>query len=301
MNRPAPESRPRYRGRFAPSPSGPLHLGSLVAALGSWLDARAAGGEWLLRMEDIDPPREQPGAAQDILRTLEAYGLHWDGPVTWQSERSAAYAAALQTLQPLLFWCTCTRAELRAAKGVYPGTCHARRAPPDEKHAAVRLRTPEPLPGFRDRMQGDLTLAAKDTGTDPILRRKDGLWAYQLAVVVDDGAQGITHVVRGNDLLNTTPLQVALQQCLGLPTPDYLHLPVIQDQQGRKLSKQNHAPAIRARDSDRLLRAALLALGLTPPADLLPTELLPWGTEHWVNRQHRLHSVQPSELSGADV
>lgn len=273
-----------YRGRFAPSPSGPLHFGSLVAALGSWLDARANGGVWLVRMEDIDPPREQPGAADDILHTLEAFGLYWDEQVLWQSQRTAAYEKALTHLASHLFWCTCTRAQLRPFGGIYPGTCHLRHQPPTDRPAAIRLRTDSPLPPFTDRQRGSLQLPPEQTGTDPVLRRKDGLWAYQLAVVVDDGAQGISDVVRGHDLLTTTPLQVALQQRLGLPTPNYLHLPVISAPDGRKLSKQNHAPPVLPAQRDQHLRAALRALGLHPPAELTTTELLPWGTAHWQTR-----------------
>lgn len=271
------------RGRFAPSPSGPLHFGSLVAALGSWLDARARDGVWLVRIEDIDPPREQPGAADDILRTLEAFGLHWDETVVWQSQRTEAYEAALAQLRPHLFWCTCTRAMLRAHEGVYPGTCHHRRTPPAEL-AAIRCRAAEP-PAFVDRLQGEIRLDVTVAGRDPVLRRKDGFWAYQLAVVVDDGAQGITDVVRGRDLLTTTPIQVALQRHLGLPTPNYLHLPLVTDDSGRKLSKQNHAPAIEVSQRRALLRQGLQVLGLQPPVGLSAAELLRWGIAHWPQRR----------------
>lgn len=273
-----------YIGRFAPSPSGPLHLGSMVAALGSYLDARAQGGRWLLRMEDIDPPREQPGAADDILRTLEVFGLHWDGPVVWQSERSQAYRQALDTLSERLFYCTCTRAQLRDSGGVYPGTCRGRRTRPDDAPAAIRLQTPDPLPAFVDRVQGPLQPDRQATGGDPVLKRKDGLWAYQLAVVVDDGWQGVTDVVRGEDLLTTTPVQAWLQHCLGLPTPRYLHLPVLTDDQGRKLSKQNHAPAIAGQSREGVMRQALQALGLEPP-DESARDLLAWAVQHWQTRR----------------
>lgn len=273
-----------YVGRFAPSPSGPLHFGSLVAALGSYLDARSQGGHWLVRIEDIDPPREQPGAADDILRTLDAFGLHHDGRVMWQSARSDAYAAALDTLHDHLFYCTCTRAQLRPYQGNYPGTCRTRTSPPADQPSAVRLITPDVLPRFVDRVLGPQQLSRQDTGGDPILRRKDGLWAYQLAVVVDDAAQGITDVVRGHDLLTTTPVQVWLQQCLGVPAVRYLHLPVVNTADGRKLSKQNHAPAVRVDQRDALLRAALNVLGLEPDSTLSTDELLPWASTHWSER-----------------
>lgn len=273
-----------YVGRFAPSPSGPLHFGSLVAALGSYLDARSHDGHWLVRIEDIDPPREQPGAADDILRTLEAFGLHHDGSVLWQSARSDAYAAALETLRDQIFYCTCTRAQLRPYQGNYPGTCRTRSTPPADQPSAVRLITPDTLPAFEDRVMGTQQLSRQDTGGDPILRRKDGLWAYQLAVVVDDAAQGITDVVRGHDLLTTTPVQVWLQQCLGVPAVRYLHLPVVNSTDGRKLSKQNHAPAIGAGQRDLLLRAALHVLGLKPEATLCTDELLPWASAQWPQR-----------------
>lgn len=280
-----PPARPVYIGRFAPSPSGPLHFGSLVTALGSYLDAHAHGGQWRVRIEDIDPPREQPGAADDILRTLEAFGLHWDGPAWWQHERDAAYTEALTHLRDHLFYCTCTRAELRPYGGVYPGTCRARQQRLTDKPSAIRLRTPDTALCFVDRVQGRLCHTPQETGGDPILRRKDGLWAYQLAVVVDDAAQGITDVVRGNDLLNTTAGQVYLQQCLGLPTPRYLHLPLMVDAEGRKLSKQNHAPALDLSATPALLLQALAALGMNPPctlADATVEERLRWGIQHWL-------------------
>ena len=284
-----PPSDMPYIGRFAPSPSGPLHFGSLVAALGSYLDARAQGGQWYVRIEDIDPPREQPGAADEILRTLDALGLHWDGEVMWQSQRSEAYEAALDALRDELFYCTCTRADLRPFAGVYPGTCRARTQMPLDTPSAIRLRTPDSALTFLDRRLGEQSLTPTDTGGDPILRRKDGLWAYQLAVVVDDGAQGITDVVRGNDLLNTTAGQVYLQTRLGLPTPRYLHLPVVVDAEGRKLSKQNHAPAIDVTQQRPLLRAALQALGLNAP-DLDASALLKWGVANWLDNITQLRS-----------
>jgi len=244
----------RYRGRFAPSPTGPLHAGSLVAALASWLDARAHDGAWLVRIEDIDPPREVPGATADILASLAAFGLGADEPVLRQSERAAAYAEALQRLRDagLTYGCACSRNEVEHAAraaglppNVYAGTCRhgaGGRAP-----RSIRLRVPDP-PGdaiaFVDRAAGRFAQhLAREVG-DFVLKRADGLWAYQLAVVVDDAAQGITDVVRGADLLDNTPRQIWLQRCLGLPTPRYLHLPLVTTAHGEKLSKQTGAPPI---------------------------------------------------------
>lgn len=273
-----------YIGRFAPSPSGPLHFGSLVAALGSYLDARAHNGQWLVRIEDIDPPREQPGASDEILRTLDDFGLHWDGPVMYQSERSGAYAAALQQLSQHIFYCTCTRAQLRPHAGVYPGTCYHRVTPPADPPYAIRVRGPESEPpAFNDEAEGMTQLPRQVTGTDPVLKRRDGLWAYQLAVVVDDIAQKITRIVRGHDLFTTTPLQVYLHQLLHAPVPEYLHLPLIKQPDGRKLSKQNHASPISAANKDLLLRQALRVFGLHCPADAEP---LAWGVQHWSARPH---------------
>jgi len=251
---------PPYRGRFAPSPTGPLHFGSLLAAFGSWLMARRAGGEWLVRIEDIDPPREVPGAADAQLRTLARYGLMPDGPVLRQSGRDAAYQAALDRLLASgdAFECHCSRADLAGSGGVHRA-CVAGAHRPDP---AIRLRVPDgTVVAFDDRVQGAVEQdVAREVG-DFVLRRADGPWAYQLAVVVDDAAQGITEVVRGADLLDSTGRQVFLQRRLGLPTPAYAHLPLVVDGDGRKLSKS--AAALPVDDSDPLpaLRAAWRALG----------------------------------------
>jgi glutamyl-Q tRNA(Asp) synthetase len=223
------------RGRFAPSPTGDLHFGSLVAALGSWLLARHAGGAWLVRMEDLDPPREVPGAAQRQLDALAAFGLLSDEPVLWQSRRGDAYAAALQRLLDAgqAFVCRCSRSDLAATGGIHRACVAGRREGP----AAVRLRVPDQTLRFHDRLQGPQAQALGDAVGDFVLRRADGPWAYQLAVVVDDAAQGITEVVRGADLLDSTPRQIFLQQQLGLPTPAHAHLPVVVDADGRKLGK----------------------------------------------------------------
>ena len=247
-----------YRGRFAPSPTGPLHFGSLLAAFGSWLMARKARGEWLVRIEDLDPPREVAGAAEEQLRTLAGFGLVPDGPVLRQSERGAHYRAALEQLLANgdAFECHCSRSDL--AGGVHracvPG---ARRTEP-----AIRLRVPEgTVVGFEDRVHGPLEQDVSAEVGDFVLRRADGPWAYQLAVVVDDAAQGITEVVRGADLLDSTARQIYLQRRLGLPTPRHAHLPLVVDADGRKLSKSLAALPVDGADPLPALRAAWLALG----------------------------------------
>ncbi|HEX4869655.1 MAG TPA: tRNA glutamyl-Q(34) synthetase GluQRS [Moraxellaceae bacterium] len=272
-----------YIGRFAPSPTGALHFGSLVAAVGSYCAARAAGGRWLLRMEDIDPPRAMPGASDLILRQLEAYGFGWDGAVLYQSSRSDAYLAALEQLhaQGDVFWCRCSRAELaRLGARAYPGTCRARTTP--QADAAIRLRVPPGRVEFEDAVFGP---QAEDVATvvgDFVLRRRDGLFSYQLAVVVDDAAQGITQVVRGADLLDNTARQIVLQRRLGLPTPGYLHLPLAVHADGSKLSKQTFATALPLPANARLLRLALVHLGQEPPdLDLDCAAWLAWGVAHW--------------------
>lgn len=260
-----------YRGRFAPTPSGPLHFGSLVAALGSHLEARVREGEWLVRIEDVDPPRVVAGAADDILRTLEAFGFEWDGPVMYQSQRGAAYRDGLERLlgQDRVYPCTCSRRQLaaQARRGVdgpvYPGACRARR--PGAVPAALRLRVPQGRIVFEDTLLGRIACDVAAECGDFVLRRADGVWTYQLAVVIDDAEQGITHVVRGADLLASTPRQIMLQRLLDLPTPAYLHLPVVLDPQGDKLSKQTLAEPVDARNPLPALLAAFTFLGM--PAD----------------------------------
>jgi len=246
-------------GRFAPSPSGPLHFGSLVAALASWLDARAAGGRWLVRIEDLDRPRVQPGAADEILRTLERLGLYWDGEVVFQSRRTALYEHALSRLQDS-YLCGCSRREIAdsavslAADGaqVYPGTCRAG-LPPGKTARALRVRVSGTV-AFEDRVQGSVEQNLEREVGDFVLRRADGQFAYQLAVVVDDAAQGISDVVRGADLLESTPRQIYLQSLLGCATPRYLHVPVAIDARGDKLSKHTGARPIDRTDVQRALR-----------------------------------------------
>ena len=285
--RPSPAPPRGYRGRFAPSPTGPLHFGSLIAAVGSWLPARRAGGEWLLRIEDIDEPRTVAGAADAILFSLERLGLTWDGPVVRQSTRKALYQDALERLHAdrLAYPCACSRAEERAAaeslglpRGVYPGTCRE----------GLRGRTARswrfltrglPAIDFTDAALGPQHQDVAAEVGDFTIRRADGLFAYQLAVVVDDAEAGITEVVRGADLLSSTPRQILLQRALGLPTPDYRHLPVAINANGDKLSKQTGAPPIDDRHPGEALGAALTFLGHPPPAELHgagPDELLPW-------------------------
>ena len=258
----------RYRGRFAPSPTGPLHFGSLAAAAASFLQARANGGEWLVRIEDIDPPREVPGAADEILRTLERLGLHWDGSVLYQSARREAYRAAVDQLHRAgsVYACGCSRREIadssvRGIDGpVYPGTCRSGLAAGREERA-LRVRTDGATVAFEDRWQGRFESALDRDVGDFVVRRADGFFAYQLAVVVDDAAQGITEVVRGADLLLSTPRQLHLQRLLGLPELAYAHLPAAVNAKGEKLSKQSGAPAIGNELPVPLLRRVMSFLG----------------------------------------
>lgn len=259
MPLPAPPL-PPYRGRFAPSPTGPLHFGSLVAALGSWLHARARGGEWWVRIEDVDRTREVSGAADLQLEALRRFGLHWDGEVVRQSDRDARYQGALDDLldRGLAFECHCSRSDLEPEGGIHRACiATAPRAQP-----AVRLRVPDGTSvAFDDAVHGHLAQALDREIGDFVLKRADGCWAYQLAVVIDDAAQGITDVVRGADLLDSTPRQVFLQRMLGLPTPRHTHLPVVLDRQGRKLSKSLAALPLDAGDPLPALTAAWTMLG----------------------------------------
>jgi glutamyl-Q tRNA(Asp) synthetase len=333
----------QYRGRFAPSPTGPLHFGSLVAAVGSYLDARHHHGTWLVRIEDLDAPRCVAGAADDILRTLEAFGLHWDGEIIHQSQRTAAYDEALHSLQSLaaVYPCCCTRKEIAdsALHGidgpVYPGTCR-NGIPMGREGRAWRVRTdlflrhprrgeersegttgmgaeqqgliastptltlplqgggnqiPDDSVEFDDELQGRITQHLESEIGDFVVKRADGLYAYQLAVVVDDAFQDITHIVRGCDLLASTPRQIHLQRLLGLPTPAYMHLPVAVNAQGEKLSKQTLALAITTDDVVATLISALDFLHQQPPAELQQgsvEEVLGWAIKNW----------QPEQLKG---
>jgi glutamyl-Q tRNA(Asp) synthetase len=280
----------RYRGRFAPSPTGSLHFGSLVAALGSYLDARAHQGQWLVRMEDLDRAREVKGAADEILRTLDRFGFEWDGEVRYQSRRTEAYAEALERLlqEDLAYACGCSREEINQAAesgiegAVYPGTC-SRGLPPGRKGRAIRLRTLGRRISLADRIQGSLHQdLACDIG-DFVIRRADGYHAYQLAVVVDDAWQGINQIVRGADLLASTPRQLHLQNLLELPHPRYAHLPLAVDGMGRKLSKQSRdAPVETTRPLQALLQALAhldQPLPPEPPTDL--KTFWQWAISHW--------------------
>ena len=273
----------RYIGRFAPSPTGPLHLGSLVAALASYLDARAANGLWLIRIEDLDPPREPPDAADAILRQLEDLGMTWDGEVLYQSSRLSAYQEILEDLleRELCYPCDCSRQDVRAMGSVYDGRCRRRRRPPAGAYA-LRLRTVPEVFGANDHIQGRYRQNLEHDVGDFVVRRKDGLFAYQLAVVSDDAFQRVNQIVRGTDLLDSTPRQLYLQSLLGCPRPGYAHFPVLVNEQGQKLSKQHFAAPADTRDPAPLLRRALCFLNHEPPADLAGAgELLDWAVGNW--------------------
>lgn len=273
-------------GRFAPSPTGPLHFGSLVAAVASHVDARANGGRWLVRMEDLDPPREPPGAARRILEQLLAFGLRWDGRVLRQSARREAYEAALGRLaeQGLVFACGCSRAAVRRMGGVYDGSCRGRapRGP-----GALRVRAAPDEIVVDDAVQGRFRQHLERDAGDFVVRRRDGLFAYHLAAVVDDAFQGVTRIVRGADLLDSTPRQVYLQRRLGLPTPAYAHVPVAVDARGRKLGKRHLARPLDCGGPGPLVHRALELLGQRPPPALRgapPEEQLAWAAGRWSMR-----------------
>jgi glutamyl-Q tRNA(Asp) synthetase len=274
-----------YRGRFAPSPTGPLHLGSLLAALASFLDARAHGGVWLVRIEDIDPPREMPGADRRILDTLRAHALEWDEPVLYQSSRTAAYREAVDRLMHagLAFACSCSRQELQVSGGAHADHCPATGATAD-RPTAVRVPCGRLPAVYEDLLLGPVDWSSIDRRGSFVVRRRDGLAAYHLAVVVDDAHQHISHVIRGRDLLDSTPYHLLLQDLLGLPSPHYGHAPLLLGGDGQKLSKQNLAlPVDDARAADNL-RLCLRALGQhAPPPGLAGAcaGLLKWATRHW--------------------
>ncbi len=285
----------QYRGRFAPSPSGLLHFGSLIAALASFLDARAftnqngEQGKWLIRIEDIDPPREQPGASSAILKTLEAFGLHWDENVLYQSEQSQYYREILTSLHQHKFsyYCQCTRGQIKAQGGIYQG--HCRNAHHQDKNSATRLVNEYGLYQFHDIFQKNVTCDQSLANEDFIIHRKDGLFAYQLAVVADDIAQNITHVVRGCDLLEPTARQLTLFQTLNdnflkCTIPQFGHVPLAVTSEGYKLSKQNKAPAIDNKKPQPALIAALTFLGQSPESTLIDAsvdEIIQWAIKHW--------------------
>ncbi|RLA38150.1 MAG: tRNA glutamyl-Q(34) synthetase GluQRS [Gammaproteobacteria bacterium] len=286
-----PAGRRVHCGRFAPSPTGPLHFGSLVSAVASYLQVRRQGGRWLVRIEDIDPPREVPGATDAILTALEHYGFAWDGPVLYQSDRSAAYQAALEQLAATgqSYPCSCSRREIAEgaedgiAGPVYPGTCRTRPRHRN-RNTALRLRTSGTRIGFCDGHFGGCEIDLERDFGDFVIRRADGLFAYQLAVVVDDAAQGVTEVVRGADLLDLTPAQLHLQRLLGLPAPTYLHHPLAIDPAGAKLSKQTGARPLDGVDPRPDLLAALAFLDQAPPPELTAVtldSLWDWALARW--------------------
>jgi glutamyl-Q tRNA(Asp) synthetase len=286
-----------YRGRFAPSPTGPLHLGSLLAAAASWLDARAVGGDWLLRIEDLDPPREPPGAAEQIIRTLDAFGLWWDGEILFQSHRQPAYEEALRALlaADVAYHCGCSRADIEAANTAlgrpgdrrYPGTCRTAGGRQRDRRV-IRVRTTAETLLIQDRLQADFAQSLEADVGDFVVRRREGYTAYQLAVVVDDAAQGITDVVRGIDLLDSTPRQVFLQGLLGLPRSRYMHVPIVAGRGGEKLSKQTGAAPVEARNAGGIAWQILTLLRHPPPPELrgaAPSELWAWATACWRPQQ----------------
>lgn len=296
----------QYIGRYAPSPTGPLHFGSLVAAVASYLDARTNQGRWLLRMEDLDKPREMPGAADDILRTLEAYGFEWDGEVLFQSQRGEIYQATLDQLiaENKVYRCNCSRREVAdiAHAGiegpVYPGLCRNGLSR-ERETIAWRFKIDVEHLLFNDRIQGQIDHAMRRDIGDFILKRADGQFAYQLAVVVDDAEQQINHVVRGADLLNSTSRQILLQYSLHLHSPVYAHIPIVTNAEGEKLSKQTGAQALQHGNASLMLTQALAFLGLNPPTELAQytlKEIWHWAGEHWqlvkVPCQNQLNSGQ---------
>lgn len=255
-------------GRFAPSPTGPLHLGSLVAAVGSWLHARAEGGRWLVRIEDIDTPRVVDGSAEEILAALRRYALDWDGEIVWQSRRTQLYERALDELRAkgLVYDCACSRADLQraasapvGAEPVYPGTCRNGIAA-GKVARAIRFRAPDEMIAFEDRIAGRVEENVAERTGDFVVRRADGLFAYQLAVVVDDAEQGVTQIVRGADLLASTPRQIALQRALGYATPSYAHLPLVTNPDGTKLGKRDGSLSLPTLDEARVRETLALAL-----------------------------------------
>jgi len=273
-----------YRGRFAPSPSGLLHFGSLVAALASYLDAKANQGKWLVRIEDIDPPREQLGASQEILSTLEAYGLYWDETELYQSQQSELYETLLVELsaQHLSYYCQCTRANIKAIGGIYQGHCKSLHH--QAQDSATRLTNQFGVYQYHDLIQGQITCDSALAAEDFIIKRKDGLYAYQLAVVADDIYQNINHVIRGCDLLEPTARQLTFFETLNVKPPEYGHFPLAVTDAGYKLSKQNKAPAIDTQKPVPSIIHALTFLGQQPPPELSTysvDEVITWAVQHW--------------------
>ena len=293
-----------YVGRFAPSPTGPLHFGSLLAAVASYAEARACDGQWLLRIEDVDPPREQSGAADAIIAALEAYGFEWDGPVNWQSDSRPAHDRAVAELieKSVAYPCGCSRRDLadapRSTLGIiYPGTC---RAGSDAAETSIRVRTTDEPVRFSDRLQGQQSQRLESESGDFVILRRDGLIAYHLAVVVSDHLEGITEIVRGIDLMDSTPRQIWLQRLLDFDTPAYMHIPVAVNSAGQKLSKLTGAEPIPLRGKRRILVNALTALRQRPDNDLEDaslSDIWTWAIDHWNPAPLRSVTTIPTRVS----
>lgn len=282
-----PHEKPtNYRGRFAPSPTGPVHIGTLIAAVGSYLQAKKNSGKWLIRIEDVDTTRTVDGSDKEILDTLEAFGFEWDEDIIYQSQQSEHYQQALGQLiaQSLVFPCTCSRKQLaESSSDIYPGTCRTKTLPEPNEHA-LRLLTNDITIEFNDIVMGKQSQNIKHKCGDFVINRRDNLFAYQLAVVVDDARQNITEIVRGSDLLDSTPRQIYLQQLLGYTTPGYCHLPLAVDNNGNKISKSEGGANVEIKHKEKLLCKALTFLGQNPPADLSDSginDIWRWSIENW--------------------
>lgn len=299
-----------YRGRFAPSPTGPLHFGSLVTALASWLEARTAEGDWLVRIEDLDPLREPPEAAQQILHSLDSHCLVADEAIRVQSRRHDAYQSEINRLlqEGRAYRCTCSRKQLRASGGWHPNHCRNTSAVPDGTPQAIRFALEDEHSHWQDQLLGPQQQRVRAELDDPVVLRKEGFYAYQLAVVVDDIDQGITDVVRGSDLLETTAQQQQIYRALGAEPPRWLHIPVILNHQGQKLSKQTHAPALDDSQPAENLTRALASLGQQPPRSLAgatPGTVLDWAQQHWRRSaipltSRQAHGITPGTHSASD-
>ena len=302
MNPPEANRNSTYVGRFAPSPTGPLHFGSLIAALSSYLDAKANNGIWLVRIEDLDPPREPERASKIILDQLHYLGLEWDGTVMFQSSRIEAYQSALDTLtqKSLTYKCDCTRSSIKAMGSIYNGHCKTREKAPTQNYA-IRIKTLNEAIRFKDKIRGYFEQNIGAEIGDFVVLRKDCLFAYQLAVVVDDDHQKVTNIVRGSDLIESTPRQIYLQNLLGLRTPDYAHIPIAVNNQDTKLSKQSFSPGIEAKDGSILIFKSLKFLGQNPPKSLTAApvrEQLQWAVSNWdIHAVPKLANIRETSLT----
>jgi len=281
-----PKEISNYIGRFAPSPTGPVHLGTLIAAVGSYLQAKKNDGKWLIRMEDVDTTRTVRGSDSEIFHTLEAFGFEWNGEILYQSKQTEHYEYALEQLKSLslVFPCSCSRKQLANSNSqIYPGTCRSRQLPETGEHA-LRILAQDITIEFNDIVMGKQSQNMEQQCGDFVIKRRDGLFAYQLAVVVDDALQNITEIVRGSDLLDSTPRQIYLQQLLAYPTPDYCHLPLAVDSDGNKISKSEGATKVDIKNREKLMCDVLDFLGQAPPADLSASninDIWSWAEEHW--------------------